>query len=205
MFLCHKESTDRRSDGRRESQITEMTELRAYATSVAGAIPVAVCWGLLAVFVIGAVGLLLWKGVRTGGRYVSALALSEWIALVLCATVIFRSTKAERGFRLIPFSSYWDFGPHGYLLAMVAENLLNVVLFLPVGILLGCGFKGVTWKRALVIGLVLSIAIEVLQFVFKKGFCEVDDVMHNALGSLIGFGIYKMVTQKLVRYAICSL
>ncbi len=173
-----------------------MVEVKVYATTVAGAIPVAVYWGLLAMFVIGVVVLLLWKGVRTGGRYVSALALSEWMALVLCATVIFRSTKAERGFRLIPFSSYWDFGPHGYLLEMVAENLLNVVLFLPVGILLGCGVWRMTWKRVLVIGLVLSIAIEVLQFMFKKGFCEVDDVMHNALGSLVGYGIYKMVTQK---------
>ncbi len=173
-----------------------MVEVKVYATTVAGAIPVAVYWGLLAMFVIGVVVLLLWKGVRAGGRYVSALALSEWMALVLCATVIFRSTKAERGFRLIPFSSYWDFGPHGYLLEMVAENLLNVVLFLPVGILLGCGVWRMTWKRALLIGCCLSGAIEALQLGFQKGFCEVDDVMHNALGSLVGYGIYKMVTQK---------
>ena len=172
-----------------------MVEIRVYATSVAGAIPMAVYWGLLVVFVIGGIGLLLWKGVRTGGRYVSVLALSEWIALVLCATVIFRSVRAERGFRLIPFSSYWDFGPHGYLLEMVAENVLNVVLFLPVGILWGCTLWTMTWKRALLTGLFLSIAIEVLQFVFKRGFCEVDDVMHNTLGCLIGFGIYKLFTR----------
>lgn len=169
-----------------------MIEVKVYATTVAGAIPGAVYWGLLAVFVIGAIGLLLWKGVRTGGRYVSALALSEWIALVLCATVIFRSTKAERGFRLIPFSSYWDFGPHGYLLEMVAENLLNVVLFLPVGILLGCGFKGMTWKRALLTGCGLSVAIELLQLVFQKGFCETDDVIHNMAGCLIGYGLWRV-------------
>jgi len=27
----------------------------------------------------------------------------------------------------------------------------------------------------------------------KRGFCEVDDVMHNSLGCLIGYGIYKLV------------
>lgn len=172
-----------------------MIEIRAYATTIASTIPIVVYWGALVVLVIGVLILLCWKGLKTGGRYASVLLLVEWVALMLCATVIFRTASAERGFRLIPFSSYWDFGPHGYLLEMVGENLLNVVLFLPVGILLGCGFKGVTWKRALLIGLVLSIAIEVLQFVFKKGFCEVDDVMHNTFGCLIGYGIYKMVTQ----------
>ena len=166
-----------------------------YATAVAGTIPVAVYWSTLAVFVIGVIVLLLWKGDRNGGRYVSVLALSEWIFLVLCATVIFRNVRAERGFRLIPFSSYWDFGPHSYLMEMVGQNVLNVVLFLPFGILLGCSLWIMTWKRALLTGLTLSIAIEILQFVFKKGFCETDDVIHNVLGCLIGFGIYRSVTQ----------
>ena len=173
-----------------------MIEIRVYATTIASTIPIVVYWGALVVFIIGLLVLLVWKGLKTGGRYASVLLLVEWVALMLCATVIFRTFSSERGFRLIPFSSYWDFGPHGYLLEMVAENLLNVVLFLPVGILLGCSVWRMTWKRALLIGLVLSIAIEVLQFVFKKGFCEVDDVMHNTLGCLIGYGIYKMVTQK---------
>lgn len=167
-----------------------MVEVKVYATTVAGAIPAAVYWGLLAMFVIGVVVLLLWKDVRTGGRYVSALALSEWIALVLCATVIFRSTKAERGFRLIPFSSYWDFGPHSYLLEMIGQNLLNVLLFVPVGFLLGCGFLNMTWKRALLTGCGLSVVIEILQLLSHKGCCEVDDVLHNTLGCLIGYGTY---------------
>lgn len=166
-----------------------MIEIRVYATTVASTIPVAVYWGALVVFIIGVLILLAWKGLKTGGRYASVLLLVEWVAMMLCATVIFRTASTERGFRLIPFSSYWDFGPHGYLLEMVAENVLNVVLFLPVGILLGCTLWTMTWKRALLIGFVLSIAIEVLQFVFKRGFCEVDDVMHNTLGCLIGFGI----------------
>lgn len=32
--------------------------------------------------------------------------------------------------------------------------------------------------------------IEMLQFVFKKGYAEFDDVFHNALGCLIGYGVY---------------
>ena len=32
--------------------------------------------------------------------------------------------------------------------------------------------------------------IEVLQFVFKRGFAEFDDVFHNVVGCAIGFGVY---------------
>ena len=169
-----------------------MIEIKVYATTVASTIPMAVYWGALAVFVIGVLVLLCWKGLKIGGRYASVLLLVEWVALMLCATVIFRPASAERGFRLIPFSSYWDFGPHGYLLEMVAENILNMILFVPVGFLLGCGFLGMTWKRALLTGCGLSVAIELLQLVFKKGFCETDDIIHNVVGCLIGYGLWRV-------------
>ena len=32
--------------------------------------------------------------------------------------------------------------------------------------------------------------IEVLQFVFKRGYAEVDDVVHNVVGCVVGFGIF---------------
>jgi glycopeptide antibiotics resistance protein len=167
-----------------------MIEIRVYATTVASTIPMVVYWGALVVFVIGVLILLRWKGLKTGVRYVSVLLLGEWVALMLCATVIFRTASAERGFRLIPFSSYWDFGPHSYLMEMIGQNILNVVLFVPVGFLLGCGFIDMTWKRAVLVGSGLSVSIELLQLLSHKGFCEVDDVLHNSLGCLIGYGAY---------------
>ena len=69
------------------------------------------------------------------------------------------------------------------------ENIMNVVVFIPVGILLGIAFKQMTWWKALLIGCSISVTVEALQFWFMKGFSEVDDVMHNTLGTLIGFGI----------------
>ena len=170
-----------------------MIEIRVYATTIASAIPMVVYWGALAALVMGVLILLCWKGLKTGGRYASVLLLVEWVALMLCATVIFRTASAERDFRLIPFSSYWDFGPHGYLLEMVGENILNMILFVPVGFLLGCGFQGMTWKRALLIGSGLSVSIEFMQLLSHKGCCEVDDVLHNTLGCLIGYGVYTLL------------
>lgn len=167
-----------------------MVEIRVYASTIVSAIPAMVYGIMFVVFAIGLIALLSWKGIRTGGRYVAVLALAEWTMLVLCSTVIFRSVRAERGFRLIPFSSYWDYGPNSYLLEVAAEKFLNVVLFVPVGFLLGRGFWQMTWRRALLTGCCLSVVIELLQLVFQKGMCEVDDVIHNVAGCMIGYSLY---------------
>jgi len=65
---------------------------------------------------------------------------------------------------------------------------MNVVVFVPVGLMLGSllRVKG-SWLVALLIGCSISITIETLQFWFVKGFSEVDDVMHNTVGCLIGW------------------
>lgn len=44
-----------------------------------------------------------------------------------------------------------------------------------------------------VIGCSISTTIEVLQFCFMKGFSEMDDVMHNTVGCVIGFGFYSLI------------
>jgi len=44
-----------------------------------------------------------------------------------------------------------------------------------------------------VIGCSISTTIEVLQFCFMKGFSEVDDVMHNTLGCILGYNLWLMV------------
>ena len=37
----------------------------------------------------------------------------------------------------------------------------------------------------------LSIGIEVLQLVFKKGSFEIDDIIHNTVGCMLGFAAWK--------------
>jgi glycopeptide antibiotics resistance protein len=167
-----------------------MIEIRVYATSVAGSIPLEVYLALLGLFVIGLLVMVWWKGLGFGLHYCSALLLVEWALLILCATVIFRETGAERGCNLIPFWSYFDYGKHSYFMEMFGENILNVLLFVPVGFLAGCGFQGVTFKKVLLLGGGFSIFIELLQFIFMKGFCETDDVIHNVAGCLIGYALW---------------
>ena len=165
-----------------------MVEIEFYSKTVASGIPVEIYWGLLGTFVVGLLALIWWKGFIQGLRYGAVLLLVEWIFLVLCAIVIFRETGAERRIQLEPFRSYWDFGEHSYFLECFATNILNVLLFVPIGFLAGCGLRGMTFKKILLLGCGFSVFIELLQFIFKKGFCETDDVIHNVLGCMIGYG-----------------
>ena len=169
-----------------------MVEIQFYATNVASGVPIEIYWGLLGLFVVGLLILIWWKGLRRGLRFGTVLLLAEWICLVLCAIVIFRGADSERGYNLIPFWSYWDYGEHSYFMEMFGENILNVLLFVPIGFLAGCGLRGVTWKKVLLLGGGFSVFVELLQFVFKKGFCETDDVIHNVLGCIIGYGLWRV-------------
>ena len=65
---------------------------------------------------------------------------------------------------------------------------MNVVAFIPVGLLLGYVFDKIKWWQVLLAGVLLSFGIESLQFILKRGFAEFDDVLHNGLGCLAGYG-----------------
>ena len=169
-----------------------MVEIEFYARNVVSGVPIEIFWGLLGLFVVGLLVLIWWKGFKLGLRYGSVLLLAEWVCLVLCTIVLFRETSAERVYNLMPFWSYWDYGEHSYFMEMFGENILNVMLFVPVGFLAGCGLQGMTFKKVLFLGGGMSVFIELLQFIFKKGFCETDDVIHNVLGCMIGYGLWRV-------------
>lgn len=169
-----------------------MVEIVFYAKNVVSSVPFEIYRGLLGLFVVGLLVLICRKGFKRGLRYGAALLLAEWVFLVLCAIVFFRETSAERGYNLMPFWSYWDYGEHSYFMEMFGENILNMLLFVPIGFLAGCGLQGMTFKKALFLGGGLSVFIELLQFIFKRGFCETDDVIHNVLGCLIGYGLWRV-------------
>ena len=161
-------------------------EFKQYVISLYQDIPQEVYEGLLSVFCLGLVIFIAWKGFKTGLRYSAVLLLVEYIFLLFCSTVIFRATGETRQYDFHPFWSYSR--PD-----LLVENIMNVVVFIPVGLLLGIAFKKMTWWKALLLECSISVTIESLQFFLMRGFSEVDDVMHNTVGCLIGWFMVKGV------------
>lgn len=161
-----------------------------YISRLADDVPHVVYEGTISVFCIGLVVFMAWKGFRIGLRYSLRLLLVDYIFLIFCSTVFCRATNEIRKYDFHPFWSYRAI--QDGMVDLLPENVMNVVVFMPVGLLLGAAFRNMTWWKALLIGMGISISIETLQFVFYKGFCEIDDVTHNTLGSLIGYLLYRM-------------
>ena len=70
---------------------------------------------------------------------------------------------------------------------------MNVVAFVPVGILLALTFCSIRWWQALCVGCLMSLSIETMQYFFRLGFAELDDVMHNTIGGVIWYGGYLLI------------
>lgn len=65
---------------------------------------------------------------------------------------------------------------------MWGDIIKNIALFVPLGFIIG-GRKGVF------IGFILSCGIEATQYFTRLGYCELDDVLNNTIGTVIGVGI----------------
>ena len=126
-------------------------------------------------------------------RKASIYMFIGYVALVLCTTIIFRTESDEMKYVLCPFKSYI-----GIYNKMVAQNILNIVLFMPIGFLAGAALKKKHILNALKIGVALSLFIEVTQLISKRGVCNIDDVIHNTLGCVLGFACF-VLCQKLMR------
>lgn len=136
---------------------------------------------------------MLLKNVNKKILTISSILVGAYIAAVLWITLLSRIGEETRVF-LFPFHSY------GEILAgnwkSLFENISNVVMLVPFGIFLKCiGVK--QYKNAAVIGLLVSMMIETLQYTLALGTFEFDDLIHNTMGSLFGFYLMKRICPEL--------
>lgn len=91
----------------------------------------------------------------------------------------------------VPFKTILSYllGDKGLLIASI--NLAgNVMLFIPVGLLLPFIHRAITWKQALALAVAASLVIEGMQTVLQVGIFDIDDVILNALGVMMGYGAF---------------
>lgn len=108
-------------------------------------------------------------------------------------------TYSERQYHynLVPLKEIGRFVRYWQVLGMKAVllNIVgNVLAFVPFGIFLPIFSKrGDRLWRATYYSFELSLLVEVLQLITKVGSFDVDDLLLNTLGGLIGFLIYRYV------------
>ena len=109
--------------------------------------------------------------------------LIAYICFILGETLLFRIASSEAKYHLDVFWSYREWN------ISWPEVLTNIILFIPLGILLGrlCRWKGI------LITATLSVVIEVIQLITHLGLFEIDDILHNTAGAVIGVALYILV------------
>lgn len=90
--------------------------------------------------------------------------------------------------RFIKYYEYIDF-------PSVVINLLgNIVAFMPFGALIRWVINRKTrWYQATAYTFLFSLCVELLQLVAKVGVFDVDDLILNTLGGLMGFWVYYLL------------
>ena len=126
------------------------------------------------------------------------LALLLYLGVVFASTV-FTRMPIVRQYELIPFWSWYEvFVNHSK--SLLVENLLNILLLLPAGVLLPIIFdRRLRPSKAFMMGALISAVIEVSQLILRRGLFEWDDMFHNGLGCMFGCLIVNAVMERVKR------
>lgn len=119
----------------------------------------------------------------TNGLFIIYLIVLFWI-VVLKFSVSF-SYGDLRNVNFIPYS-----GPLNGQLDL-GEMIMNVLIFVPLGIYAGILFKKWSFGKKLFLFFLTSLICEGFQFLLAVGAADSTDIINNTLGGLIGLMLYK--------------
>lgn len=88
----------------------------------------------------------------------------------------------RRSLNLIPFA--------GLTRTNFSEMVANIIVFIPFGLLLSVAYKQLSFRRKLAIVCASSVAAEILQYIFAIGATDINDVIANTSGGLLGLALY---------------
>jgi len=104
----------------------------------------------------------------------------------------FTSIRSRRHLNLIPFHQPMILnGKIDY-----SEMILNVVIFIPLGVYSGILFQKQGFVKQILFCLLVSLSFETLQYIFALGASDITDIITNTFGGVIGL-IILTVTKKL--------
>lgn len=146
-------------------------------------------------FVI-AVNLWLRFAVRTGRirrKQIASMILLEFYMALVYSSTVFTRQPMERHLQLVPLA-VWKAAFWNHSRDALMDGFLNILLFLPIGWLLVTACRRTRQLPRLVLyGTAFSLFIETSQFIFRRGFSSVDDLLNNTIGCLLGVAAKEFV------------
>ena len=99
-------------------------------------------------------------------------------------------------YNLVPFSEIWRFSHYRTLVGIrsyVMNVYGNILAFVPFGFFLPVAFRSVDRGiMPVLIGMIFSFMVESIQLISKVGIFDVDDLILNTAGVILGFLIFRI-------------
>ena len=117
-----------------------------------------------------------------GSRKLNTVLLPFYLVFITMMTLLYR----EMGTGRLNLTLFWSYRLllRNHYLRMEIVN--NIWLFVPLGAIL---YKLVRRWYVVFVPVMVSVMVEIAQYVFDVGLCELDDIVSNGLGGLIGMAV----------------
>ena len=134
-----------------------------------------------------------------------ASILAVYLFGVFTLTITMRGFENETRINFIPFRAIykllyelanylraWKTREMSYAIAYIVAGLRNIIgnilLFIPLGFMASILRKSFDkWWKACLLGIGVSMIIEIMQFFTHSGYSDIDDIVLNSIGCIVGF------------------
>ena len=142
---------------------------------------------LLPALLLTAAGVFLYKLCRRKAKISPpSILLLIYMEVLVQTAFLSRESGSRKGIDLTLFKTWGQTSvAHAYFIE-------NIMMLIPFGILAPIALKQMKKMRFCVLtGFLLSCGIEISQLITQRGYCQLDDVVTNTAGTIIGWTIWK--------------
>lgn len=154
----------------------------------------ALSYGVFSAYIL----MLIWNllGVRLLHRVIDQFAYNPYFRYPPGSSEFMDLEVWKINSNMIPFLNTVKYilGGDNFNLNIILHNTIgHVLIFLPLGIFLPLLFKSFkVFPKFLICILSITLLIEILQFFLQIGQFDIDDIILNTIGSVMGYMVFKM-------------
>ncbi len=135
-------------------------------------------------------------------RFLGLLGLLIYILFISWRLFFFayagnvRSEMTQISYNLTPFKTILNYirnSGHISFRVWIYNLGGNIAAFIPLGFLLGAAFKKASARMVVFLSFVLICSAEIAQLISRRGVFDVDDILLNSLGSVLGYFLYRIL------------
>ncbi len=116
--------------------------------------------------------------------------------ILLFNMVIFARYNTINSYNLIPFKSIIDIFNNGNIYSIIINILGNLLIFMPLEYFIIELFKINKFILNFIISFIIILIIEIMQYIFKVGVLDIDDLILCTLGMMVFYIIYNKTKEK---------